>query len=585
MKVLVLSLVISLAAVIAQSPRPDLLPTYCHPIMFSALQCYVNHIDGHFFNYLGPNVTNLRVLFKDRHTVLLNGTFAAAPNIRNLAVLYTQHLRISSDAFSGLLNLRHLVIIPTKNSLPKSIIFDRDWLKPIPSVHMLNLTLNQIRRFEPGFFCTLKELGYLDLSYNRIKGPGDFGVTCDNDTQQMALCRPCLPNLAILDISYNRMHTLNFSFAQDVPHLSSLLMGNMNRNLRLDFWADDVMPQGLQKLEISYNAIISFNINNLTKYTDSNLTKINLDWNGLEHITPNFFQCTKNLEILFLDGNSLTVETLMNAGVSVLTKLKNFHLSWNPIYTLQYDMFHGLTELAEFSCSRCRLKSIQEDIFLNMNKLRTLVLKVNDLEVNSRNFSHLTTLRVLDLSFNPLGNFELSDEMPSLVELYMSGTNLNQIPDFTKSRMYLYDLDLSKNDISEIVFGRITNPKDLTYLSLAFCRIRKLPSFRFSFMENLRVLNLAFNFIKIVDAHTFAGLESIEEIDLSYNYIVAFMDSPFEYTTIEVLNLASNEITYLDQHTLKQVRAQRGGLQAILQGNPWHCDCEMWWLVDINSKM
>lgn len=317
-------------------------------------------------------------------------------------------------------------------------------------------------------------------------------------------------------------------------HLVNIICSD--RNLQsipsIDIWP--VNPYGL---DLSHN-----NITSLTSVEESTLLKaLDLDNTNLEFIQPKLFQNYPNLIYLDLSQNNL--KTLDKDTFSGLENLLTLNISYNNIKVLPNDIFSSLVKLNELRISGNPLRYLNTEFFLPLLEIK--FIDISDIEAHSLPdglFHSLEKLEILDLSRNDFTEVPSSAlrSSPNLKELYF---NENPIKEFNKeSFKYLTKLELL--ELSEM-------PK-----------LKRIKEHTFSTLSSLRTLKMSSNGqLQYVDPSAFDGI---------YN--------PAQVSTLRlrVIKLRSNSLSTLSANMLPW----RAIPILDLQGNPWHCDCYLSWIVN-----
>ena len=275
------------------------------------------------------------------------------------------------------------------------------WLVDFPALKKLDLSYNQIRKFEG--LDHLASLTEFDLSGNQIaKLEGLNALTSLTELylsgNQIAKLEGlnALTSLTRLDLSGNQISKL-----ESLASLTSLT--------RLDLSDNQIAKlEGLDSLSSSTWLDLSYN----------QIRKLE----GLDHLT--------SLRGLDLSGNQL----IKLEGLDSLTSLTGLYLSDNQIATLE-----GLDHLTS---------------------LRRLNLSGNQL-IKLEGLEHLTSLTELDLSGNQISNLEELKDLTQLQELDVSGNDIQSVDDIKPLSLILgqrlKDLKIHNNPFVELS-GLILSP-------------------------------------------------------------------------------------------------------------------------------
>ncbi|KAJ8926502.1 hypothetical protein NQ314_021104 [Rhamnusium bicolor] len=205
-----------------------------------------------------------------------------------------------------------------------------------------------IKYLDPGVFREVKNVEYIDLSYNfltteEIDGENFKGPYNNSVYYPIAVKH--------LNLAYNKIHSLPRKFFENMPNLEEL---NLEGN---DF---SVLDQNTQMA-----------LSSLTK-----LKRLNLARNELTELVGDAVKNLKSLEELNLGVNRLDFvpETLDYVG----SHLQVLILSENYIFEIRDESFLGVSGIRELYLDNLpRLKTIYVDAFSTLPNLRKLSLRDN----------------------------------------------------------------------------------------------------------------------------------------------------------------------------------------------------------------
>ncbi|XP_046981992.1 uncharacterized protein LOC124551103 isoform X2 [Schistocerca americana] len=214
--------------------------------------------------------------------------------------------------------------------------------------------------------------------------------------------------------------------------------------------------------------------------------------------------------------------------------LKYINMTDTMLISLPRNLFHYTRDLKHLLVQRNHdLRSLDRDVFQDASKLEDVILDRNGISSLEQDvFIHLKSVQRLNLAYNkirslPIGIFRDNRE---LQELVLSGNPLHFTSDTAK--------DLMRNN------GKL----------------------RVLLMRKCKLEDLATGLL--------GSLSNLEWLDLSHNRISKF---PLEFiqncTKLSYLGLAYNKFRVFSSDMFYQ----RGGSLATLnlEGNPWHCDCDL----------
>ncbi|XP_071771968.1 uncharacterized protein LOC139924731 [Centroberyx gerrardi] len=186
--------------------------------------------------------------------------------------------------------------------------------------------------------------------------------------------------------------------------------------------------------------------------------------------------------------------------------------------------------------------------------LRVLLLKENNItSVADRAFINLQRLQRLDLSQNHLSalgdGFSLG--LDSLTELFLAHNYLTVLESRTFQNLdSLVKLDLRANLIQQVQPRALSSMTALRRLRLDGNRLSILQLDFFSTLRSLEVLGLRGNQINTTEPGVFTPLCNLAQLDLAFNQLPRL-----QFKTL--LSICTSSV------------------HVLLEGNPWHCDCDL----------
>lgn len=348
-------------------------------------------------------------------------------------------------------------------------------------------------------------------------------------------------------LAYLFPHTLAES-----PQLTKLVfLNNILRSIHAQAF---VNLTELQELEISGNQWLNCLFPG-TFSKQGNLTKLVLNFNKFQTVPPGLFHSLKQLETLQMKGNFIS-----NLPTFVFLNLHNLRildLSQNKLEEVKRETFTGLTRLEILKMNNNLVSNLTHDMFHNISQLTELHLEWNKIsQLDDDIFSVLTKLKVLNLRGNLLTTFSdkvFGFEASNLRELNLKGNRLTELSSLSHLTS-LSDLILSSNQLSNLPEDIFRNVTLLENLDLSENLLTFLPESIFSALFGIKAIHLHKNNISKVDAKLFEDQNLMQQLYLSDNQLETLPLGLFGPFAI--------------QHTVR------------LHGNPWKCDCRMWYLHD-----
>ncbi|XP_046903559.1 insulin-like growth factor-binding protein complex acid labile subunit [Hypomesus transpacificus] len=238
-------------------------------------------------------------------------------------------------------------------------------------------------------------------------------------------------------------------------------------------------------------------------------------------------------------------------GCDCLSDIKYINCSSGNFTTLVSNIARN-TEYLDLS--RNLLTVLPLDSLGRLWRLRVLLLRENNISlVSDGAFSHLLGLRRLDLSHNRLSTLGegFSTGLGTLMELLLSHNSLTVLESGSFQNLdNLQKLDLSANLIHLVYPRALGSMTALRRLHLEGNRLASLGPDLFSTLRSLEVLGLRGNQVSSTEAGVFTPLSRLALLDLGHN-----------------------RLSTLGFRTLLSIRT--ASLHVLLEGNPWHCDCDL----------
>ena len=276
-----------------------------------------------------------------------------------------------------------------------------------------------------------------------------------------------------------------------------------------------------------------------------NMKRLSFADTGLNAIQENAFLGFYELEVLILEGNSLSIVT--PTICDNLPQLQVLDVSDNILTNLTSDVFKGQCEkqLLVIDLRKNKLTYYAHDVFSLTVNLKYLNLNENKL-VHIRN---TTLLEEPSLGKNQTSNLTsgVFDSLGNLIRLDLSDNNIAALPaGVFESLGNLTYLDLSDNNISALPAGVFDSLGNLIRLDLSDNNISALPAVVFDTLGNLIRLDLSDNNISALPAGVFDSLGNLIRLDLSDNNISALPAGVFDSLgNLIRLHLSDNNISAL----------------------------------------
>ncbi|KAL6133036.1 hypothetical protein ACLB2K_065273 [Fragaria x ananassa] len=420
----------------------------------------------------------------------------------------------------------------------------------------------------PRSVATLKELVYVDMSFNKFNG----------SVPLLSMAK----NLTDINLPYNELTgQINSTHWENLTSLVKLNLANnkLSGSIPLSLFS---LPL-LQKLQLSNN---QFSGQLLEFANVSRLDTLDLSSNNLGGTIPKSIFDLHGLKILSLSSNNFSGSFPLN-NVQQLKNLSTLDLSYNSLsigYNSTNSSESSFPNITKLNLASGQLRAFPE-FLRKQSKLNYLDLSQNQIHGEIPNWIwSLSNLLQLNLSCNSLLTLEgpfinptstlsmldlhsnqLQDDIPILppraTYLDYSRNNFSSsipddIGDFLNYTMFL---SLSSNNLNGSIPVSMCNGAYLQVLDLSNNSLSgSIPQCLTALSGNLVVLNLRRNKLAGTIPDRFPGHCSLKTLDFNENRLEGkFPRSLANCTLLEVLNLGNNQITATFPCLLKSISTLR----------------------------
>lgn len=367
----------------------------------------------------------------------------------------------------------------------------------------------------------------------------------------------CLPNENNDSI---QLHCTYVPFHQNylLLNITSLYFNGVHKEI---LNCEDLGSNGFDKSHISVLKWQNSSIKNIFNCSFSKLTKLTvLDLGNNEIADLNqSLEPLRNLISLNLTANQLSPQ---NNIFQHLNQIKELHVGHNYLTNSHIRYISQLTTLVVLDVSYNLIGSLPSDLLSNLTKLEVFIINHNRLRsIHKHAFKNLERLNFLDFSNNELIRIE---------EEVLSGL------------FALEYLDLSLNFISNLPQKLFTNQKKLKYLNLSSNPINFLSDFLFLNCSSLETLVLENTNLNKLRSSSFLGLSKLTTLILRHNDHLTEIDN---YTFYGTPNLRQLDISYCNISVMDTYLMSLTQLNILtVHGNPIICNSNSEWYIDWSNK-
>jgi len=457
-------------------------------------------------------------------------------------------------------------------------------LMELQQLQYLNLSRNNfIKSILPGFFGSLRNLRYLDLSHCYFNGQIPVEFKSLSHLNYLNLSWNCLDgliphrlgdlsNLQFLDLSFNYWEGSIPSQLGKLTNLQELYLGSYFYSPMTIDNEDHSGGQWLSNFtSLTHLHMVSISnldksnswlqmIGKLPKLRELSLQSCGLSDDFIHSLSQSKFNFSKSLSILDLSWNKFAsslifqwvsnissnfVELDLSANQMVdlpsnsfscsLPELRKLRLSDNSFtsFMLFQSLSNISSKLVELDLSHNKLNDGAFNSFMNACTLHSLDLSSNNFTQDLQSIIHnlsggcvRNSLQVLDLSFNEItGTLSDLSKFTSLKILHLTYNKLSgKIPEGSSLPFQLEKLHIGSNSLE----GEI--PKSFW---MNACKLKSLDLYNNSFSGELQV---------IIHHLSRCAIYSLQELVLSMNQINGTLPDLSIFSFLEIFDISENKL-------------------------------------------
>lgn len=528
---------------------------------------HLTELDDDCFMGIEDNLDILELSFAFATDIFPQRALRPLTNLLWLVLDNNNFQTIEATAFYSFQQLRYINMESNRlHYLPERIFLS----SVHPELRDVKLGYNFLEAIPESSFHNLTELRSLDLTGNRIKVLASGSIV------------DC-PKLVTISLAYNRIQRMERNALYGLASLRFLHL-EFNKLTALDLGAIAEIGGPDFALNVSYNAIA---------YVDSgsmmnNLTRLDLGFNNITHLSADTFYGTPDLKSLNLCNNFLiTIDPgeesaarararvqncftaivtrifLPVSGTFALSHLEILDLSENKIDTLRKQSFHGLESLQRLDLRGNSIAQLSTEQFRNLKNLRILNLSRNKIRSLPRDVFEGTRLEILDLGHNKFTAVPSTSFMEvgyTLRDLNMAENFLDHLDSTAFPTSQLVSLNLAQNRLTILPDNSFVSLGKLLSLNVSQNVLQANFKELFHYLPDLRQLYLATCGLRSVPL---LPLTNLNILDLSFNSIDETTDKQFQYLEgLKILLLMNNSLTSMPGVRLNLLR------ELDVSGNP-----------------
>ena len=353
---------------------------------------------------------------------------------------------------------------------------------------VLSLRDNAIKGLTGSSFVGMEDLISLDVSKNVIRELGadvfrneylnEVNISGNLLKELQEGTFKDLSILEVLDLSHNEIAMIKNGAFDSIPRLKKMFLNNNKLSTyKGEFFSN--MPTNdtdLHMLDLSHNELTYLYPESFMYHP--NLVKVDFCYNKFSFFPTQFIRGMYLLEDLKLSHN--LIKTVDEEDFANLPKLKRLDLSSNNIDVIAETAFQNSSQLQFISLRSNSIKQLKSDTFLGSVRLN-LDLAMNNLtEMPEGIFERpkVMKLQSLDISYNHFNRVPvdvLQSQYFFLDTLKISNNKIRDIPSDANVLVNIKEIDLSFNPLTdESIVNVLNEPKTVRSLNMAGTGIKGL---------------------------------------------------------------------------------------------------------------
>lgn len=568
------------------------------------LELQDNELEDSVWSCLAYLQTLIYLDISNNKLTMLNQT--TIETLTNLRHLHLQGNSISGIPVRTFQNHEYLQSLNLAGNQIQGI--DNETLIGLFALNRLELQENGIHSMNPDFLTSVKGLTVLNISENyltnlpSLEKLGDLRVLDASNNNIHALSEKGFvsqKNIVNINLSNNRISRLPDSIFVSCANLERL---DISRNLLKYIHPSLFIGLRIQKLFLQQNSleVVGSAFTNLKELQELNLSSneiydaiqknmfpkslemLDISYNRIDTVRPRAFDGLDNVRMVDLRYNQINTLSVEALRVSTSKYAQTgFRINNNPLlcdceltWLRNWDQSTHGPIIVNLNNTWCRgaynypaspVKLVPEDRFLCSYD-----------NVCSRSCK-CCSFDACDCKYTCPENCSCYHSKDYYTTHYVkcSDENIKSIDMFVPR--IATEVDYSGSSLQHLHSAMFVGMENLKTLFLNKTKLQTISKGSFIGMPKLRSLHLEQNSLSVLNKSMFVDLKHLEELYLHYNEISVVPEGVFaEMTSLKILTLANNRIQKMTQY-LSSILFSR--VQLYLQGNPWTCDCVLYFSV------
>ncbi|KAL3888215.1 hypothetical protein ACJMK2_000591 [Sinanodonta woodiana] len=312
--------------------------------------------------------------------------FNSTPDIEALHLdeNYNITLSVVEATLTGRLSkLRYLSLIGIQATRTRVVLGER-FSKALQSKNLINLIISRVRLLyidHKSVLETLATLKYINVSYTSILVAANInwihtwrvGITFE--LMDLTGCPTILQygKQKVVATIQRNVFNITYLFVQSITYYSNQIKMHMR------YINKNNLTSSLKILDLSQNNIIILNITFAGAYYLNALEALNLASNNMEYISPSFLSNLPSIKILDLSNNQLHIMQTSHDFPNIFSKNKDLEIIYlrnNKLSIVPSTLFSSNTKLRVIDLSENEL------VYFNVDLRNALNLKLTDLRNN-----------------------------------------------------------------------------------------------------------------------------------------------------------------------------------------------------------